>query len=67
MWLKKNHTQQWSQEAKKKQNMEKKKGRENITFSLWKYTKTVQNILLKYQNTYSIQTLKRREVTILIP
>lgn len=52
---------------KKKQNMEKKKGRENITFSLWKYTKTVQNILLKYQNTYSIQTLKRREVTILIP
>lgn len=67
MWLKKNHTQQWSQEANKKQNMEKKKGRENITFSLWKYTKTVQNILLKYQNTYSIQTLKRREVTILIP
>ena len=67
MWLKKNHTQQWSQEAKKKQNMEKKKGRENITFSLWKYTKTLQNILLKYQNTYSIQTLKRREVTILIP
>lgn len=40
--------------------MEKKKGRENITFSLWKYTKTVQNIPLKHQKTYSIPNTKQK-------
>ena len=43
-----------------KKNMENKKGQENITFSLWKYTKTIQNIPPKYQKTYSIPNIKQK-------